>query len=500
MVNTRKRKNIDNIWDLYKFNDDETNALKHKTTNNMLGWVSATQTKNYLLDDQCVDWLSRYYNKNNKSMPDTNHDILFEGGHVFEDKICEELKNIYKDDFVIVFNAIDMAQYNKNKIIDNVFKKGNNMVKSLMKKGVPIIAQAPLINETNKTYGIADILIRSDYISTLVNTFIPDDEINERGPLLNIDKKTQKYYHYRVLDFKWSSLVLCVDGVTIRNQGLFPAYKGQLTVYTACLESLQGYIPNYAYIMAKSWKINTKIPQIGYSAFERLGVIDYKNKDKHVLLDTKNAIKWVQDVMINGHKWKYNKNKPTHDGMYPNMNKTFNPSYTHIKEQIAIKYGDPTLCWYVGSEHRKNAIKHGVYSINDEKCTADSLGIHTNRKYIIDEIININKNNQNEDIIRPLCIKNNMCDWQHETNSDYYVDFETINYNLFVEPHNMNIDMSYCGTDVTFMIGIGFKHNTCDTQNIIKKCNINPKICSYTYVIDKKTGWAYICLYLTKFK
>ena len=38
-----------------------------------------------------------------------------------------------------------------------------------MKKGIPIICQAVLYNFEDKTYGLPDILIRSDYINKLVN-------------------------------------------------------------------------------------------------------------------------------------------------------------------------------------------------------------------------------------------------------------------------------------------------------------------------------------------
>src|SRR5436305_9145132 len=104
---------------------------------------------------------------------------------------------------------------------------------TLMERGVPIIAQAPLINDANKTFGVADILIRSDYLPVVFNTFTCDNEINIPAPNLPMIGNTT--YHYRVIDVKWTTMILCVDGLTIRNEGRFPAYKGQLAVYTATL-------------------------------------------------------------------------------------------------------------------------------------------------------------------------------------------------------------------------------------------------------------------------
>jgi hypothetical protein len=156
--------------------------------------------------------------------------------------------------------------------------------------------------------------------------------------------KKSKSYHYRVIDCKWTILPLCIDGKTIRKQGWFPAYKGQLAIYTAALGSLQGYIPNYAYIMGKAWKIeksnissSEKHMYRGYSTFERLGVIDYSGKDSNYILTTKNAIKWIQRVRTEGSEWRYGNDKPSVRELYPNMNKSINPAFDNIKKMI-MKY------------------------------------------------------------------------------------------------------------------------------------------------------------------
>ena len=108
--------------------------------------------------------------------------------------------------------------------------------------------------------------------------------------------KNNKKYHYRVIDIKWTTMLLCVDGKTLRNSGLFPAYKGQLAVYTGALEHLQGYIPNYAYIMSKAWKVgknnydyDEEYLYRGNSPYDRPGIINYNGRDKYYLEETKNA-------------------------------------------------------------------------------------------------------------------------------------------------------------------------------------------------------------------
>ena len=43
-----------------------------------------------------------------------------------------------------------------------------------MKQGIPIIHSAPIYNRKNNTYGIIDLLVRSDYINKLFQEDILD--------------------------------------------------------------------------------------------------------------------------------------------------------------------------------------------------------------------------------------------------------------------------------------------------------------------------------------
>jgi hypothetical protein len=528
---------MNSLIDQYK--NKKRKSEKGKDENRGLGWVSATQTKYYLMNDQSLDWLTLYYQDygidSKAGEPSTSSntsvnlisnstsdridlikeasqiEILLEGGNIFELKIFEELKNVYGDRFVKVFDEATMKIYHdqKEKDIEGFIRDGNNRVKDLMNQGIPIIAQAPLINDNNKTFGVADLLVRSDYLATLFEKFTNDNEINIKASFLKMKKDEE--YHYRVIDCKWTTMTLCVDEVTIRNDGLFPAYKGQLAVYTAALESLQGYIPNYAYIMSKAWKIGKSniLPEEeclyrGYSAFDRPGIINYKNKDNNYLKLTKEAVQWMQKVSTEGREWRYYPDKPSVLELYPNMNKSINPAFDKIKEKLAKRYGDPTMVWYVSPQNRKSAHENGVYDVRDPKCNIHILGITQNKNTInrgsvIEKIININKYNQITDLVLPKKIKDNTNNWQTEDLLEYYVDFETINYNIYNNPHDMNIDNSYFGSDVTFMIGFGFKHdNNISTDQLFEKLKLDKTKCNYYKKIV--SNWEFVCLHLPFFQ
>ena len=492
----------------------------------MLGWVSATRTKNFLMGDMCLDWLNRYYstyglsdkelspeerNDLEKYMKDSSHlELLFEGGNRFEDQVYEELQSLYEDEFTLVFDREDLEKFQAHRDMNGFIRTKYDETIRLMQAGMPIIAQAVMINDSNMTYGIADLLVRSDYLVEIFKYFPEDPACNCGAPKLG-----SVNYHYRVIDCKWTTMTLCVNEPDVlRNDGFFPAYKGQLAVYNGCLMQMQGYIPERAYIMAKAWKIGVeKIPNgeehlyRGFSAFDRPGVIDYANNDNAYVERTKEAIQWVQRVMTEGREWRYGSKKPSIPELYPNMSKTYDASFSQIKSEIAKRYGEITQGWYVGVNHRSNAFAKGITDIRDPRMSLDVLGITSKKRgAVIQEIIDINKINQVSDLVRPPIILTNNTNWQKPHIMDYFVDFETITYNLFVKPDYIDIDNSYFDSGVTFMIGIGFmSEDSVNTTKILKALEIDDNRCGVYHRIDKKNPksqnrWEFVCFYLTNFR
>jgi hypothetical protein len=135
-----------------------------------------------------------------------NQSLLFENGIRFEDQIMRQLKEDYGDDMQTIndsgHHGITREKYQQT--ID------------CMMRGVPIIAQACLYNDLNKTRGTADLLIRSDYINRLYDRQVLQS-IDETlsAPLLKGN------YHYLVIDVKWTTMTLCADGSRIRNAEIY---------------------------------------------------------------------------------------------------------------------------------------------------------------------------------------------------------------------------------------------------------------------------------------
>lgn len=412
------------------------NSRSHGNTKPM--WVSGTSVRNYLLNDPIIDWLKIHPTSSGhcQSSPviTQERNILFEMGNSFEDHVMKELDTKYPGQTVCIFHK------GQSLTPDSVA-----LTKSAMISGVPIIQQSPLYNHTNHTFGVADLLIRSDYINSMFSQQIIDPDLETIGsPILN-----NAAYHYRVIDIKWTTLNLCANGRTIRNNGNIPAYKGQLAIYNAALGELQGYTPGEAYILSKSW-LNMSTQVRGYSCFDLLGVIDFEGFDKPVIAKTNDAIKWIRDVRTQGHTWSLT--PPSRPELYPNMCNHHDLEYHETKNRIADELNELTQIWMVGVKHRRIAHKNGVYSWKDKRCNAKVMGIGGAKiGPVVDSIIKINRDHEGP-IISPNVIKNNVCDWQHHRLDDFYVDFECAN-GCF----NDHIDLfdSRAETNLIFMIGIG---------------------------------------------
>ena len=434
-------------------------VLDTKVINNS-DWISATKTKNYLLKDPVIDWLEKYYMTSGFGICDNSvskekikqdkefiarefnilENTLFKKGNEFEKLIYLELENrVGKKNCVDVITNYRECCYEKMK--DTI---------KYLEQGIPIIRQAVLYNDSNKTYGIADLLIRSDFINKLFDDDI--QHINEDE--INIGCKFSPKYHYRVVDIKWSQLQLCSDGFKILNTDRYPAYKGQLAIYNLALGKIQEYVSNTAYILGKSYKFEFQSKKyFSTKSFSRMGHILFDDFDNKYIELTKNAIDWYIDMLSNGSKW--NLVTSYRSELCPNMCNNNDAPYTNIKHELAKKKSELTSIWKVGVKNREIAFNNKIYNWNDKQCTSEKLGITKNTAIIVDNILNINRNTMQ--LYSPEKVKSELYNWRDETNYfDFYIDFETINDVFYKEDININDNNN---ESYIFMVGVGYTDN-----------------------------------------
>lgn len=398
--------------------------------------ISATKVYNYMVGDPLIDWLKLssnskiLSNNHNSKNTDSFHNYILERGHQFEENVIKFINdNIHP--------VIKVSEYINSETCKKTIE--------LMKAGTPIIHSAPIINNYNKTKGIIDILIRSDYINKISNIEVLSEE-----EIVKSAVKLCNPYHYIVIDIKFSTLPLLSDGKHLQNSDSFRAYKSQLLIYTQGIGRIQGYTAPYAFILGRRQKfISNGIVNTSLNCLERLGKIDYSKIDKKYIKETKNAINWFHAVQKDGHNWKYN--PPSRIELYPNMCKD-SGYWNKEKQKIAEEIGEITMIWNLGKKHRNNAISKGITSWYDNNCTTKKLGITGKNANIIDKIININRNNK--ELLLPKKIKNNKYNWKSKEN-EIFVDFETMT-DIFSDFNNLPIQSN---SDMIFMIGIGWLDN-----------------------------------------
>jgi len=374
---------------------------------------------------------------------------------------------------------------NKSPVVyvsDKITDKSVQETINLMNKGTPVIHSAPVRNNKNNTHGIIDLLVRSDYLHKIVDKCpLTPEEQTIPSP------KLKKKYHYVVIDIKFSTLPLRADGRHLLNSDKYPSYKSQCLIYRDAVGLIQGYKSQYAFILGRRWKYTQKdVKHTNFSCLNKLGVIDYKHIDNEYIKKTSNALKWLRDNKKYGHTWSVT--TPSRKELYPNMCCDSGKWQKH-KDEISKNIGEITSIWYCGVKNRNIALSKGITSWKDSNCNSKSIGINGKRGLIIDKILNINR--QENDVICPKIINNNISNWKTQTN-EIFVDFETLP-DVFCSFSDLPIQNK---TDIIFMIGIYWKngdewtytHLTCNEatnkeeyrimnefNDFIKKQN-NPKI------------------------
>jgi len=450
-----KRKVDEYAIEISDFENDLKKLSKKNKTSNV--WISGTTVANHLNGEPLLDWLKLYYNKygfnegritrstNNmilktdkiNSETDKEHNPLLSNGLLFESKVYEDLEKKFKKEYV----KIDVIKKNDEKYFDDGFSE---TLKQLQLK-TPIIAQAVLIDKNTKLRGIADLLVRYDFVNKIFKKNI-------------VDVTEQNKQKYLVVDIKWTSMTLCVDGKTIRNEGRFKAYKGQTFIYNYILGKIQNYMSPVSLILAKNWKIGSTYDSLeGYNCYDLAGIINYEDKDIVFIKKTLDAINWIYKVRTEGIL--YSPLNPTIKEMCVNASNHNDNGWESVKKDILKKTKDITQVWNLTQKHRDYAFDNNIKSWNDKECTTENLNMNkTKTSIIIDKILNINR--QNELKILPnkkSDIKDNRFNWKRPFPTDFFVDFETTSEHL-IKLKDININDSRLNSQIIFMIGVGYEY------------------------------------------
>lgn len=420
--------------------NNKNKVIKNKV-NNKDNWVSATATHNYF-NEPLLDWFKYNVGIKKKNINTTNTTIkhyLAEQGDQFESSVVGLLKSRLK-------------KYKFHDVAGNLCAKDESKALETyeaMKKGIHIIISGVLHNPKNQTFGVPDLIVRSDILNHIVTT-----KVLEKEQFINAPKLGTHHWHYRIIDIKFMTLLLKSDGRTLLNGGLIPAYKSQLNVYNQALGHLQGYVPEQSYLLGRRW-VYTKcsVKYFNNDCFDKLGVIDYADKDADYLDLTKKALEWIKLCKSKqASKWNLNKYPLPHENLYPNMSNFYDYRWREKKIEIAKNNHELTELWQVGKKNRLAGLQKGINNWKDKKCTAEALNVGGKSGIILDKIIKINNSNSK---LLPNKIKSNLYEWKKKESLELFIDFEYKN-----AVYDSMIQLPVADTSVLiFMIGVGYMEN-----------------------------------------
>lgn len=418
-------------------------------------WISATSTYNYMMKDPLLDWLKHHHgslvHKNRKYRKVVDQGIdSSKSGYNFASYIMEQGISFEKKIMKLITKKFDsdrIAEIHGEKDPRNPKKAQETL--DAMRRGIPIIHSGVLHDPEHETFGIPDLLVRSDWIKYLVRE--PPHLFQEVETLPA--PKLERPWHYVVIDIKFTGLLLRADAAHLLNAASFPAYKSQLLVYNWGLGYMQGYVPHQVYILGRRWKYTSKgETHTNNTCFDKLGIIDYVKLDQKYVEQTENALAWIREVRSEeAADWNIT-NYPLHRWeLYPNMCNSHDHPWHAVKQQIATQNKELTELWMVGPKNRTLALNAGIYQWTDKKCTPETLGV-TGKKTsrILREILYINRHKTLK--ISPDIIKNNVNDWKELPAIEFYVDFETSNGAVSGIKKLPEARME----NIIFMIGVGF--------------------------------------------
>ena len=436
-------------------------------------WVSATATRNFILQDTLLDWLDLYGEtkgfQKDSDLP--NYDprtdfakFIFKKAAEFEAAVIAYLKTLT--------TVVPICENYKN--VQKKVKAEETF--AAMKKGEPIIYQAVLWNADNRTYGIPDLLIRSDELEKLFPGILTPEEERQAATDLAGAK-----WHYRVIDIKYTTLHLTAGG-ELNNSGSAPAYKAQLFIYNQGLGRLQGYHPPVSYLMGRSWEQTVRGESSrGDSCMARLAPVSQNSnlsKSKLLATEVNEAVKWIRRVRREGKDWAVLP-EPSEPELRPNMKHSEDSPWSSAKKQIAKRLEDLTQLWYVGVDKRREAIQLGISKWTDKQCTAEKLGVKGDKTQpVLQAVLSINQSKTGPPV-RPVHVTAAEKVWRKVTKVEFYVDFETVN--------DLDDDFSAIpkrgGQPMIFMVGCGhiegnqwqFNCFTADSLNPDSEANIIEK-------------------------
>ena len=397
---------------------DDGRSRLPESDQDWLAWVAASRTRNWLLEDPLLDWL-RQHGEAKGFVADDQRDgyndelsfreFIFAQGKAFEDGVVAILRD-----------AAQVVEVGEGPADSRDLAAAERTI-AAMHDRVEIVAQGVLRDAERQTYGMADLLIRSDVLAMLFPESIEAAEVGIAAPGLGLSDR-----HYRVIDIKFRTLGLLKDGALDGGTDTLP-YQSQVWVYNMALGRIQGFTPPLGYILGRNW---TQTKERGGGCLERLGPVSmhrlFKGRENASLEElTLRALDWIRQVRLDGADWTLSP-APTRPELYPHMRHDRDDPWHAAKAKIGNALGELTLLPRMNPALRRAAHDRGITRWDDAAASANALGISGEASTgQLDGVLAANRSST--PVVLPDRIVVPDMTWRTKGQVELYVDFETVN-------------------------------------------------------------------------
>ena len=382
-----------------------------------LQWVAASRTRHWLHEDPLLDWL-RQHGKAKGFEPDDEREgysdelsfreFIFAQGKAFEDGVVALLRK-----------TVEVADIGEGPADSRDLVVAEKTLQAMQDK-VEVIAQGVLRDAEHRTYGMADLLVRSDVLAKLFPDSIDTAEVGIGAPGLGLGDR-----HYRVIDIKFRTIGLLKDGALGGGMDTLP-YQSQVWVYNTALGRIQGYTPRYGYLLGRNW---SQSKARGNGCLERLGPVPmhrlFKGRGNASLEElTLAALEWIREVRTHGAEWDVLPT-PTRAELYPHMRYDRDDPWHAAKADIGRELAELTLLPRMNPGLRRAAHARGITRWDDPRATATALDVNGGTSVIqLDGVLAANRSVT--PVVAPDRIAVPDMSWRERSQIELYVDFETV--------------------------------------------------------------------------
>ncbi|HEV2249616.1 MAG TPA: hypothetical protein VGT60_03825 [Candidatus Limnocylindria bacterium] len=397
---------------------DDGNTVLPTTDAEWDDWVAAGAVRSWARNDALLDWLDRYGGERGIARDDQRaayderfdfQQFLARQGRRFEEQVLDDLEQR------VGLTRIDIDRDDARSL------SAAHATVAAMERGERVIAQGLLRDPQARTYGRIDLLMRSDVLAMLCgDAFAEGDDPSAAAPALH-----GAAWHYRVIDIKFSTLELLKDGSLSTSSDL--ATCAQVWTYNQMLGRVQGQVAPFGYVLGRAWRQGNR--GRGDTCWEKLARVPaeayVRSREAALSEVVTEGRDWIRRVRRDGAAWSVLP-VPTIAELWPNMKNDRDHPWHVAKREIAEELRELTLLWRVSAAMRDRAHAHGVTRWDDERISADLLGISgETHPAMFDALIAANR--ETGPAVRPARIEADDGRWREQAPLEVYVDFETVN-------------------------------------------------------------------------